>query len=91
MNRQHMIDDDEAHEDYCGATEDEVIESLQEEVADRDATIKRLRAALERIDAHLEVRPGDALENLQVIAWEGNSMGFWLALKAARKTLRERT
>lgn len=47
----------------------------------------RLRAALKRIDAHLEVRPDDPLENLQVVAGYGNSLGFWLALKAAREEL----
>jgi len=42
MGRQHMRDDDEA-DDYNGATESEVIESLQEEVADRDEQVKWLR------------------------------------------------
>lgn len=37
-----MRDDDES-DDFCGATEDEVIESLQEEVRDRDEQIKWLR------------------------------------------------
>lgn len=35
--------DDEDSDDFCGATEDEVIESLQEEVLDRDEQIKWLR------------------------------------------------
>jgi hypothetical protein len=38
-----MRDDDEESDDYCGATEAEVIESLQEEVHDRDEQIKWLR------------------------------------------------
>jgi hypothetical protein len=37
-----MFDDEEA-DDYCGATESEVIESLQEEVRNRDEQIKWLR------------------------------------------------
>jgi len=36
-------DADEAEDDYCGATEAEVVESLQEEVADRDEQVKWLR------------------------------------------------
>lgn len=42
MTRQHLFDDDEG-DNYCGATEEEVIESLQEEVRDRDEQIKWLR------------------------------------------------
>lgn len=43
MGRQHMLDDDEEADDYNGATESEVIESLQEEVAERDEQIRWLR------------------------------------------------
>lgn len=52
-----------------------------------DAEIERLREALERIDAHLEVRPDSELGQLQVIS-HNHSFGFWLALKAAREVLR---
>ena len=42
--RRPIVNDDEGvADDYCGATEDEVIESLQEEVRDRDEQIKWLR------------------------------------------------
>lgn len=41
MGKQHMRD--EESDDYNGATEAEVIESLQEEVAERDEQIKWLR------------------------------------------------
>lgn len=54
---------------------------------DVDAEIERLREALERIDAHLEVRPDSELGQLQVIS-HNHSFGFWLALKAAREVLR---
>lgn len=43
MGRQHVFDDDEEDDDYCGATETEVIESLQEEVHGRDLQIQWLR------------------------------------------------
>jgi len=43
MARQHMFDDDEEADDYCGATEAEVIESLQEEVTSQEEKIKWLR------------------------------------------------
>jgi hypothetical protein len=46
---------------------------------------------LERIDAHLEVRPGSPLGDLQVISGSGNSASFWLALKAAREALSKTT
>jgi hypothetical protein len=57
-------------------------------VEKRNAEIERLRAALERIDAHLEVRPGNELGDLQVSGGYGNSLSFWLALKDARRMLR---
>lgn len=53
-----------------------------------DAEIKRLRAALQRIDDHLVVRPGSAVGDLQVSGGHSNSISFWLALKAARAVLR---
>ena len=48
---------------YCGATEDEVIESLQEEVYDRDERIKWLRQNIGTMRRWIAlVRTGDLTE-----------------------------
>jgi hypothetical protein len=49
MRRRRTVDDESEVDDYCGATGREVIESLREEILDRDQQIKRLRAALTEI------------------------------------------
>lgn len=61
----------------------------RQETSNSCSECSRLREALERIDAHLEVRPDSELGHLHVIS-NSHSLGFWLALKAAREVLRSK-
>lgn len=59
-----------AKPDYCGATEEEVIESLQEEVAEQRGLVRDLTRALENRNRELETLRAPAREGTEHIHGE---------------------